>query len=228
MSAHGNKGYTNKGYVNKEFNWFTTSPWRRVLGALTVIAGAALLLSLAGCEMNVNKDEANGKKGVEINTPFGDMKVKNQADAKDTGLPVYPGATIKPADRGDDGKGQATVSMNLFGLKVAVVSYVSDDSPDKVLAWYREQLKPMGRFVECTGSGRDVGNVHADTKDDDEDKAVTCDKSTDHTGRKITELKMGTERNQKVVALGERKDGKPGTEFALVRVIVGKGKEGTI
>lgn len=222
MSAQG-KGYTNKG-----FNWFTTSPLRRALGALTVIAGAVLLLSLAGCEMNVNKDEANGKKGVEINTPFGDMKVKNEASAKDTGLPVYPGATIKPADHNDDNKGQATVSMNLFGLKAAVVSYVSDDSSDKVVAWYRDQLKPLGRVVECTGSGRDVGNIHMDTKDDDEDKPVTCDKDGDHTGRRITEFKMGTQRNQKVVAVSERKDGKSGTEFALVRVIVGKGKEGTL
>src|SRR5436190_15608454 len=89
--------------------------------ALIALASAALLLSLAGCEMDVHKDEANGKKGVEINTPFGDLKVKNQAEAKDTGLPVYPGATPKPKGDHDSSPGQASVSMNILGLKVVVV-----------------------------------------------------------------------------------------------------------
>src|SRR3954465_4964862 len=101
----------------KNLNWYTA-----------LLLGAALVLTLAGCEMSVNKDEAKGNKNVEINTPFGDLKVKNRADAKDTGLPAHPAATIKPSDRDDKSdKGQASVSMSLFGLKVAVVSYVSDD-----------------------------------------------------------------------------------------------------
>src|SRR5437763_311660 len=112
------------------------------------LLGAALVLSLAGCEMNVHKDEANGNKNVEINTPFGDLKVKNQADAKDTGLPVYPGATPKAADDEHGGKGNATVSLSVLSMKIAVLSFVSDDSPDKVASWYREQLKPVGRFIE--------------------------------------------------------------------------------
>ena len=212
-----------------EMKWFTERPLRRVLHALAVLIGAALLLSLAGCEMNVSKDEAKGKKNVEITTPFGDMKVRDQADAKDTGLPVYPGATVKASEDGDKNKGQASVSMSLFGLKVAVVSYVSDDSTDKVAAWYREQLKPMGKFIECTGSGSDVGRVDMHKKgSEDEDDPVSCDKDGDHTGRRVTELKMGTERNQKIVAISERKDGKPGAEFALVRVIVGKGRGDTL
>ncbi|MDP9267570.1 MAG: hypothetical protein M3P27_04490 [Acidobacteriota bacterium] len=222
MSTYGIKWFTRP--------TLTASPLRRVLGAATVVASAALLLSLAGCE--INKTDKEGKKGVEINTPFGDLKVKNQAEAKDTGLPVYPGASLKPNDKGNGDKNQATVSLSLFGLKVAVVSYVTDDSPDKVVTWYRDQLKPMGKTIECTGSGRDIGDVdiHSGKKDnndkDDEDSPVTCDKQTGHSGRKTTEFKMGTERNQRVVAISERKDGKPGAEFALVRVIVGKNPEG--
>jgi hypothetical protein len=206
-----------------EMKWFTESPFRRALGALAVVAGAALLLSLAGCEMDVHKDEANGKKKVEISTPFGDLKVKNEADAKDTGLPVYPAAQVKPSPKGDDDK--HSVSMSLFGLKVAVVTYVSDDDPEKVLAWYREQMKPLGRVVECTGSG-DAGNVRMDKDSGDEDKPVTCDKEGDDHGRKVTQLKLGTQRNQRIVAVGERRDGKSGSEFALVRVVLGKKMSG--
>jgi hypothetical protein len=191
------------------------------------LLGAALVLLLAGCEMSVNKGDAKGNKNVEINTPFGDLKVKDNADAKDTGLPVYPGATPKPSEH-DNGKGNATVSLSVLSMKIVVLGFVSDDSPDKVLAWYRTQMKPMGTVVECTGSSDDVGNVRMDRKsDDDDDKPVSCDKESGHGSRSTTELKLGTERNQRVVAISQRKDGK-GTEFALVRVIIGKGKEGTL
>jgi hypothetical protein len=209
--------------------WFTESPLRRVVGALVVLAGAALLLSITGCSMSVDKNDERGGKKVSIETPFGDMKVRDEASAKDTGLPVYPGATPKPHKQGDDDKGQASVSMSMFGLKVAVVSFVSDDDPAKVIAWYRSELKPLGRVVECTESGDDVGNasVHGDS-DDADDKPVSCDNKTRHGSREITQFKMGTERNQKVVAIAKRKDGKSGAEFALVRVIVGKGKGDSI
>lgn len=206
-----------------EMNWFTETPLRRFVGALVVIVAAALLLSVTGCNMSVREDETRGSKKVDIETPFGDLKVQNQADAKQTGLPVYPGATPKPPKHGDEGKGQASVSMSMFGLKVAVVSFISNDPPDKVLAWYRGEMKPMGSFIECSGTG-DVGNVHTrgDGDDDDDDKPVTCDKNSGDRGRKVTQLKLGTDRNQKIVAISEREDGQPGSEFALVRVVVGK------
>ena len=216
--------------MNTEMKWFTETPLRRVLSAVVVLAATLLLLSLTGCEINTQRDEANGKKDVEIKTPFGDLNVKNRADAKDTGLPVYPSATLKPADKDEQNKGQASVSMNMFGLKLAVVSYVSDDPTDKVLAWYRGELKPMGTFVECTNHG-DIGNInaHYDTKDKDSEdqlnKPVSCEHDSGGDSRQVTQLKMGTQGNQRIVAIGARKDGKPGTEFALVRVIVGKHAE---
>jgi hypothetical protein len=213
--------------MSKEFGWFTETPLRRVLSVAVVVAATALLLSLAGCSISEHKDEGSGKKDVEIKTPFGDMNVKNRADAKDTGLPLYPGATLKPSEKGDEGKGQAQVSLDMFGMKIAVVSYLSNDAPDKVVAWYRNELKPMGTFVECASSG-DIGNVgaHYDTKDSDSEdklnKPVSCEHADTGGSRKVTQLKMGTEGNQRIVAVGDRKDGKPGSEFALVRVIIGK------
>ena len=202
------------------FNWFTETPWRRALGAVVVVVGAALLLSLSGCNMDIKKDEASGKKNVEISTPFGDLNVKNQADPKDTGLPVYPGATLKPSRHEDGEKEQATVSMSLFGMHLAVLSYLSDDPPEKVAAWYREQMKGMTNYVECSRNDGDVGNVdiHSNPSGDDLDKPVSCRGNTSAGGRKVTELKAGTQGNQRVVAIATREDGKPGTQFALVRV----------
>ncbi len=205
--------------------WFTENPWRRALGAVVVVLGAALLLSLSGCNMDVKNKGEN--KDVSITTPFGDLNVKNKADVKETGLPLYPGATPKPSKHEDGDKEQATVSMSMFGMRIAVLSYVSDDPPEKVAAWYRDQMKGMTNFVECSRNGGDIGNVdvHEDSKGADLDKPVTCKGSNSGSGRKVTEFKAGVEGNQKVVAVATREDGKAGTQFALVRVQLG-GKHG--
>ena len=65
-----------------EMNWFTETPLRRFVGAAVVVGAAALLLSTAGCNMSVNEKDEHGNKKVSIETPFGDMKVQNKADAR--------------------------------------------------------------------------------------------------------------------------------------------------
>lgn len=200
--------------------WFTEKPWRRALGALVVLLGAALLLSITGCDMQVQKSESGEDKKVAIKTPFGELKAQNETDPKDTGLPVYPNSQRKPSK--DDDKGSANVQISgLFGLKVAVVTYVSDDSPEKVAAWYREQMKGMGNFIECAGREKGGEGVTWSGKDDDLDEPVRCEKQEGKAGgRRVVELKSGTQGNQRVVAISTREDGKDGTEFALVRVVL--------
>ncbi|HTK95926.1 MAG TPA: hypothetical protein VL382_09835, partial [Terriglobales bacterium] len=80
-----------------------------------------------------------------------------------------------------------------------------------------------------SGTG-DIGKI--DMKDEGEkglDKPVSCEKTSyNGNGRKVSELKLGTEGNQKVVAVGEREDGKPGSQFALVRVVLRGAKGDTL
>ena len=57
------------------------------------ICGAALvILSITGCSVNVKKANDGDDKNVDIKTPMGGIHVSNDADVRDTGLPVYPGA----------------------------------------------------------------------------------------------------------------------------------------
>lgn len=64
-----------------------------------------------------------------------------------TGLPVYPHAKVR------EGGGRGTVSLAAKGTarRLAAAKYVSEDSPEKVLQFYRARLKALGSPVECSG-----------------------------------------------------------------------------
>jgi len=176
------------------------------------VLGFISLIAFAGCSVTTH-DKGNGKKDdVDIKTPFGSLSVKEGAsDVKDTGLSAYPGARIAKSDDDDDRHHSANVniSSSLFGLKVVALKYESDDPSDKVLSFYRKDMGKYGKVLDCTG-GFSM-NFHHHDKDAD----VTCDdrNGTDHGYKQ--ELKVGTENNQRIVAI---KPKNAGTEFTLVYV----------
>ena len=49
-----------------------------------------------------NDKSKDGEKHVDIKSPIGDMHVSEQADIRDTGLTLYPGAKPAPKDNSDD------------------------------------------------------------------------------------------------------------------------------
>ena len=141
------------------------------------------------------------------------------ADVADVGLTVYPGARLKQNDSdGNDKSANVNISSFGFGLKVVALEYRSDDSPEKLVAYYKDQLKKYGKVLECHTSHF---NVNPDAKDSDhESHELTCDGSS---GNNI-ELKSGTKENQHIVAV--EPDGK-GSSFSLVYVRT-HGKEADI
>jgi hypothetical protein len=181
-------------------------------GYLAKMLPAALFLSaLVGCSISTTKDSASGKdKDVDIRTPFGSLSVHKGADGKETGLALYPGAQIKQEDDDHDGSANVSMSSSFFGLRVIAAKYQTSDSPDKVLSFYRKDMGRYGKVVECTG-GFNM-NFHRHDRGDAE---VTCDNDRDSDRHYNQELKVGTEHNQRVVAV--KPSGK-GTEFAMVYV----------
>lgn len=185
---------------------------------LVCICGALLLtFAIAACHVS-EKGEGDNKK-VDIGTPFGDVKVNTNVNAKDTGLPVYPGAQEKPSAEHDTHSANVNLSFGDFGLKVVAVTYTSPDSPDKILDFYRKEMKTYGGILECKGGSGSV-SMHKTDKDKDS-KELTCDEKG-HSD--TTELKVGTEDHQRVVAV---KPVSGGSEFSLVFVHT-RGKEGTL
>ena len=177
--------------------------------ALSIFGVLALVFVLGGCHVKEKQDGENKK--VDIQTPFGDMKVNTNADVRDTGLPVYPGARPKPGDEHNRGNANVNLNTSLFGLKVVAMTYLSDDTPDKVLSFYGGEMKKYGNVLTCKGGS--IGNVHTKSKSGGDSDALTCDKE-DHGGD-VTELKVGVESKQRVVAV--KPSGK-GSEFSLVYV----------
>src|SRR5258708_34159779 len=105
----------------------------RLLG-FSVIAAALLLL--AACSVNVKKDNNGEDKNVDITTAFGGIHVNNNADVRDTGLPVYPGSRLKPKSSDHDEKSaNVELSAGDYGLKVVAIEYLTDDAPAKVVAY---------------------------------------------------------------------------------------------
>lgn len=178
-----------------------------------------MFLVVVGCSINVKKNENGDDKKVDIDTPFGGIHVNNGANVRDTGLSLYPGARLKPKDNSDDEKSaNVNISTSAFGLKVVALEYQSNDRPDKVAAYYRNELKKYGNVLEChtQGHGYQVGDTN---KGDSEE--LKCE-SDDH-GNTI-ELKSGRKSNQHIVAIDPKDNG---SDFALVYVRM-RGKEGTI
>jgi hypothetical protein len=170
----------------------------------------------SACSVNVKKSKNGDDKNVDIQTPVGGIHVSKDADARDTGLPVYPGARVKEK-ASHDNNANVNISSSFFGVKVVAIEYLSDDSPDKIASYYREQMKKYGGVLECRTDNPhgDAGDVRVETgkgKGDKSDK-LTCE----HDSGKSIELKVGTEDNQHIVSISPNGNGK-GTDFALVFV----------
>lgn len=173
---------------------------------LAVAVGAMMLF--ASCSVNVKKEQNGDDKRVDIQTPVGGIHVSKGADAQDVGIAVYPGARLKEKDSGDDKSANVNISGFGFGLKVVALEYESNDPPDKVIAYYKDQLKRYGDVLVCHTHHLDV---NTDIKD--RDKAshdLTCEGS----GSNI-ELKVGTKENQHIVAVEPEGSG---STFSLVYV----------
>lgn len=177
-------------------------------------------LTIMACSVSVKDHDNGGNDRVDIDTPVGSFHVNEQADVRDTGLAVYPGARQKPkAKDGDSNSANVNISSSFFGVKVVAIEYESDDPPDKVLAFYQDQLKKYGAVIQCR-THKHTGDLTVEAGKNGSE-AVKCE--GENSGN-VVELKVGTESNQHLVSV--EPEGK-GSDFSLVYVLT-RGKEGTI
>jgi len=180
---------------------------RFAITAVMVVAGL-----VSGCQVDTHKD--GNSDNVKVSTPFGGLQVKtNDAVALETiGLPQYPGAVLVKRDK-DDGAADVNMNFGSFHLRVKAVGYRTDDSPDKVEAFYRDGLKRFGDVIACR-DGHPIG-IPVKTLD-----GLTCDDSSqghvrvdNGPSKHSLELKAGSPQTQHIVEIDQ--DGS-GTKFGLV------------
>lgn len=190
----------------------------------TFVAALAILIAGAGIVTQAQSSDSNKDKTLDVRSAVGDLHVGGDADARKAGLPLYPGARIRHDKENSDAVNLGLLT-EAFGFKLVVANYDSDDAPGKVLDFYRDKLKKYGKVLECHSTKHGGGvDVHDDDKDDSNGShELKCE--GDNSGP-VTELKVGTENNQRVVSV-EPKDSGSGSTFALVYVHA-HGKQGDI
>jgi hypothetical protein len=162
---------------------------------------------------------------VRLSTPkhFGaGIDVRTQPRVEDTGLPLYPGAVIEQSERGEKGREELNDGVNFdlwfggFGLKLVVVKLKTDDSADKVSAYYRNALAKYGEILDCRDSSvKKTSRRDERRKDRDKSDKLTCDDfNTSKAKRGDGEFyKSGIKQKQYGVAIQSHGDG---TRFQLL------------
>ena len=181
---------------------------------IAVLVAAAAVLLLTSCSIHTSREGKNAQEKVDISTPFGSLHVNaHDVDPKATGIAVYPGSTQVQQDRGNE-SANVNIDSSMFGVKVVAVKFRTDDPPDKVLSYYRGQLKSYGSVLECKGHYDSGENIKPG-----ESHELTCGKQREGVNINVdtdgTELKVGTTDRQHIVSVKPRGDG---SEFSLVYV----------
>lgn len=219
--------------------WEHQAVWKRINAeeGITMIRRAICLFAcigavvwVSGCKVHVDKSAGGEDKNVQVETPFGGIRVTTgQTTAADVGLPVYPGAQLMT---GDDKHKAADVRMG-FGeweMQVQVVNYSTSDSQERVTAFYRNALGRYGNVIACQ-DGAPVGTPTTTWE------GLTC---ADHGNPKVQvgddsrsygyqpdhgfQLKAGSKRHQHIVAFQSSQPGQ--TRFTLIELNLPSGDDG--
>lgn len=180
----------------------------RNLWLLVSLILASLVLANSAC--TVQKGKEGSKDKVDIQTPIGALKVDTAADAKDTGLSVYPGAKLHTKEGGKESGANVNIASSMFGVKVVALEYTSDDTPDKIRDYYKKELARYGTVLDCPNGV----NEHGDQ--------LSCSDHPKHG--KHGELVVGTKQRQRIVSVEPNGSG---SKFALVYVQT-RGEEGSL
>jgi hypothetical protein len=164
--------------------------------------GYSLAVFVAGALLCSASAVAQDKEGAGV-------VVSGKASAKDIGLPIYPGS--KPHKDKDDDSGGANLGLwgGGAGFKLAVLKMESNDSAEKVAAFYRKALSKYGDVLDCSNPPKAKETVEKG----DTSKGLTCGDDKPEEGGLL--YKAGTKDKQHIV--GIQPNG-TGTVYQLVNV----------
>lgn len=118
------------------------------------VVAAVCVLSLTHQAVHASKPNDNAalkrfSAGIDVNP---------KPNVRETGLPIYPGAIVER----DETENVNGVNLDLwfgsYGMKLVVVKLKTDDSADKVEAFYRDALAERGVVLDCSGAKQKIKN----------------------------------------------------------------------
>ena len=177
-------------------------PLSRLLPAIVLVAAASFAIPSFGQDSDFNLN----------------MHANGHATPKDIGLPAYPGAEPYKDKDGDSSSGDVLFMLNSFHFSVKAASFVTADSPEQVIGFYKKPMAKFGEVLECD-HGKPVGSLTRTKSgltcgDDKSGNTTTNGSDSDH------ELRAGTPEQFWIVGVDPAKDGK--TKFGLVALVLPK------
>ncbi|MGA3160674.1 MAG: hypothetical protein ABSC77_05610 [Terracidiphilus sp.] len=100
----------------------------------------------------------SGAVSVAQNSDFKlELHANKHATAVEIGLPAYPGA-ILAKETDEDNTADLGFTFGDTHFRIMVAKYITTDTPESVLAFYRKPLTRYGDVLECNG-GKPVGRL---------------------------------------------------------------------
>jgi hypothetical protein len=171
----------------------------RITSGRVVLIGAALcgvlsLAALGGAGQDKDKSGVNvtitNKDGSDAGLMF-----SAQATAKEAGLPLYPGARPHKDEKDDSSGAKLGLWGSSFGFKLVALKMESDDSKEKVAAFYQKALAKYGAVLNCSDSSK----TESDKDKSDSSKKLTC--GDDHPDPGGMLFKVGSKEKQHLVSV---------------------------
>jgi hypothetical protein len=121
------------------------------------------------------------------------------ARAKDVGLPIFPGSRPHKDKENDSPSANMGLWGKSSGFKLAVMKMESDDSPEKIAAFYKKALAKYGKVLDCSNAQPASADADKADKDDSSNKLTCDDDHPDKPGDLV--LKSGTKQMQHIAAI---------------------------
>jgi hypothetical protein len=177
----------------------------RILRLGTLVATATVALScLAAGSIQAQDHDGAG------------LVISAQATAKEVGLPFYPGANPHKDEKNESPATQLGLWGGSFGFKLVVLKLESNDSPEKVAAFYKKALAKYGTVLNCSDSSQPA----SDKDKNKSSKRLDCGDDKPDAGGML--FKAGTEEKQHIVGI---KPNGQGTVFQLLYIEARSGDE---
>src|SRR5208282_12169 len=163
--------------------------------AAVICAALCGVIGLAGLSAS---GQDKDKSGVNVTVTSKDgseagLMFSAQATAKEAGLPLYPGSRPHKDDKDDSSGAKLGLWGTTFGFKLVALKMESDDSQEKVAAFYQKALAKYGTVLNCSDSSK----AQSDKDKNDSSKKLTC--GDDHPDSGGLLFKVGSKEKQRIV-----------------------------